>query len=414
MIEDPPRASPTLPRVDLSARDEFRQFWRVLLTAVLGTAFGSLAGYTFGVFAEPLARAFGVSLASVGAWNTLWVAATILAAPFIGRMADRYGARKIALWFNPLLAFSLASCSLANGSIWTLYIGAMLIGATSPGASGMIYGRVVNTWFKAGRGAALGLMSAGVGLSSFAGPRVAQGVIDAFGWRAGFLGLGAATLLGLPFLWLWLRERHESADPAAPVTIEAGHSRSQAFRLPTFWLLIAGNLLWGLSVGGTNFMVPFLTESGVTRTQAATYAGLFGLASLLGRVGNGFVIGRLPAPYICAGAFVAQAGAFALFYSGGVAWALVLILLLGFILGVQVNCFDYCMPRYFGIKSFSEISGLMLIANGTGVAISTPLFGHLRDTSGSYAVPYLATAAAMLVPAVVMFLLGRHPFLKNT
>jgi len=61
-----------------------------------------------------------------------------------------------------------------------------------------------------------------------------------------------------------------------------------------------------------------------------------------------------------------------------------------------------------------EISGLMLISNGIGIAISTPLFGYLRDASGSYALPYLATAGVMIAPAVVMFVLGRHPFLKNT
>lgn len=411
MVESLPLSPPS---VELSARDEFGQYWSVLLAALVGTAFGSLAGYTFGVFVEPLSHAFGVSLASVGAWNTFWVAATIIAAPLVGRMADRYGARRIALWFNPLLAFSLASCSLAAGSIWALYVGAMLIGASSPGASPMIYGRVVNNWFKQGRGAALGLMSAGIGLSSFAAPRVAQSVIDTFGWRAGFVGLGAATLIGLPFLWIWLRERRDSVDRAGAAVAESGYSRSDALRLPTFWLMIAGNLLWGLSVGGTNFLVPYLTEIGVSRSQAATYAGLFGLASLLGRVVNGFVIARVPAPYVCAGAFFVQAAAFALFYSAGISGALVLILLLGVILGVQVNCFDYCTARYFGIKSFSEISGLMLIANGAGMAISTPLFGYLRDTSGNYGVPYFATAAMMLLPAALMFLLGRHPFHKNT
>ena len=405
--------TPSPPSVELSARGEFRQYWRVLLAALLGTAFGSLAGYTFGVFAEPLSHAFGVSLASVGAWNTFWVATTIIAAPLVGRMADRYGARRIALWFNPLLAFSLASCSLA-GSIGALYIGAMLIGASSPGASSMIYGRVVNNWFKQGRGAALGLMSAGIGLSSFAGPRVAQIVIDAFGWRAGFVGLGVATLVGFPFLWIWLRERRDSADRVGAAVAETGHSRSEALRLPTFWLMIAGNLLWGLSVGGTNFLVPYLTEIGMSRSLAATYAGLFGLASLLGRVVNGFVIARLRAPYMCAGAFFVQAAALALFYYAGISGALVLILLLGVILGVQVNCFDYCTVRYFGIKSYGEIAGLMLIANGAGIAISSPLFGYLRDTSGNYGVPYFATAAMMLVPAALMFLLGRHPFHKNT
>lgn len=413
MISDPaPPPAIELP-AELSARGEFRRYWRIVLAASLGTAFGSMAGYTFGVFAEPLSRAFHVSLAAVGAWNTLWVAATILAAPLVGRMADRIGARRVALVSNPLLAFSLASCGVAGGSIWTLYLGAVMIGATSPGASPLIYGRVINTWFKAGRGVALGLMSAGIGLSSIVGPRLSQGVIDAFGWRAGFLALGAATLVGFFFLFLWLRERRDFAEPgAAPA--ETGHSRREAFRLPTFWLIAAGNLLWGLSVGGTNFIVPFLTEHGLSRSQAATYAGLFGVTSLLGRVGNGFLIARRPAPYVCSCAFLVQAAAFGLLNFCGAAWALPPVLALGLVLGVMANCFDYCTARYFGVKSYSEISGMMLIANGIGVAISTPLFGYMRDVSGTYVLPYLATAAAMLAPAAVMFLLGRHPFLKDT
>ena len=413
MIPDPAPQPTAELLMELSAREEFRRYWRIVLAASLGTAFGSMAGYTFGVFAEPLARAFGVSLASVGAWNTLWVAATILVAPLVGRLADRFGGRRVALVFNPLLAFSLAGCAAAGGSIWTLYLGALMIGATSPGASPLIYGRVVNTWFKKGRGVALGLMSAGIGLSSIVGPRLAQGVMDAHGWRAGFLTLGAATLLGFIFLFLWLRERRDFAEPgAAPV--ETGHSRREAFRLPTFWLMAAGNLLWGLSVGGTNFIVPFLTEHDVSRSQAATYASLFGVASLMGRVGNGFVIARFSAPYICGCAFFAHAVAFGVMNYCGAGWALAPVLILGLMLGVVANCLDYCTARYFGVKSYSEISGMLLIANGIGIAISTPLFGYLRDVSGAYAVPYVATAVTMLAPSAVMFLLGRHPFLKDT
>ena len=401
------------PTLELTASEEFRRYWRIVLAAALGTAFGSLAGYTFGVFAEPLARAFGVSLAAIGIWNTLWVAATILVAPFVGRLADRFGGRRVALLFNPLLACSLAACAAAGSHIWTLYLGALLIGATSPGASTLIYGRVVNTWFKKGRGVALGLMSAGIGLSSIAAPRLTQGVMDAYGWRAGFVTLGAATLLGFIFLFLWLRERRDFAAPgAAPV--ETGHSRREAFRLPTFWLMAAGNFLWGLSVGGTNFIVPFLTEHGVSRSQAATYAGFFGVASLLGRIGNGFVITRFSAPYICGCAFFAHAVAFGVMNYCGAGWALAPVVTLGLMLGIVANCLDYCTARYFGVKSYSEISGMMLIANGVGIAISTPLFGYLRDFSGAYAFPYAASAVAMLVPTVVMFLLGRHPFLKGT
>jgi len=398
----------------LTAGEEFRQYWRIIVAAALGTAFGSMAGYTFGVFAEPLAKAFGVSLASVGAWNTIWVAATILVAPLVGRLADRYGGRRVALVFNPLLAFSLAVCAAATGSIWTLYLGALLIGATSPGASTLIYGRVVNTWFRKGRGIALGIMSAGIGLSSIVGPRLAQGVMDAHGWRAGFLVLGAATLLGFVFLFLWLRERRDVEAPGAAAPVETGHSRREAFRLPTFWLMAAGELLWGLSVGGTNFIVPFLTEHGTSRTQAATYAGVFGIASLLGRVANGFVIARFSAPIICGFAFLAHAAAFGTMGFCGATFALVPVIVLGLMLGVVANCLDYSTARYFGVKSYSEISGMLLIANGFGIAISSPLFGYLRDVSGAYTLPYVASAVTMLAPAAVMFLLGRHAFLKDT
>jgi predicted MFS family arabinose efflux permease len=396
-----------------SATDEFRRYWRIVLVAMLGTGFGSLFGYTFGIFAEPLSRAFHASFASVSFWITLYIVTMMVVAPVAGRMADRFGARRVALVCIPLLAASFASCGLLSGGIWTLYLGGVLIGCANPGASNLVYGRAINTWFRQGRGVALGVMSAGIGLGAIVGPLLVQAAIDTWNWRFGFFALGAATLAGFPLVYFWLHEQRECAAREVPAP-ETGYSRKEAFRLPTFWLMAAGNLLWGLGVGGTNFIVPFLTGKGLSRSQAATYMGLLGATSVLTRVMNGFIVARWPAPYICAGAFLGSAAAFAAL---GLSWqvgALAPILGLGLILGIQVNCFDYCTARYFGVKAYGEIAGMLGIANGIGMAISTPLFGYLRDVSGAYAVPYLATAAVMLIPAGVMFLLGRHPFLKNT
>jgi MFS family permease len=83
----------------MSAAEELRRGWRIVLGSLCGIAFGvtGLFFYSTGIFLRPVASEFGWTRAS-GSMINLVAALTLAAtAPFAGRIVDKVGARRVAL-----------------------------------------------------------------------------------------------------------------------------------------------------------------------------------------------------------------------------------------------------------------------------------------------------------------------------
>src|SRR5258708_9359200 len=67
----------------------------------------------------------------------------------------------------------------------------------------------------------------------------------------------------------------------------------------TFWLMVCGFSLVGASVHACVIhLVPMLTDRGVSAENAALASSALGVALLLGRVGSGYVLDHVFAPYV--------------------------------------------------------------------------------------------------------------------
>jgi predicted MFS family arabinose efflux permease len=274
------------------------------------------------------------------------------------------------------------------------------------------YSRAINGWFEAGRGTALGLMACGLGLAATIGPRIFQHVIDAHSWRTGFLVMGAAALVPLPVMALLLHERRDAGGPI-PAAPETGYTRRQAIRQPVFWLMAVASFFWLFAFGHVVHLVSFLTACGLTRTEAATYAGLLGAASIVGRLATGLIIDRVNVPFVCALVFFMQAAALAALGLFQGRFAVAAIAVMGFSHGAEIDCIGYLTVGYFGLKCYGEIFGLIVVATVLGSALGPLAFGFMRDASGAYSLPYLVMAAFAAGSATLMVCVGRFPALPK-
>jgi cyanate permease len=68
------------------------------------------------------------------------------------------------------------------------------------------------------------------------------------------------------------------------------------------------------------------------------------------------------------------------------------------------------VSRYFGLRSFADIYGLVFGAFGLAGAFGPLLMGAGFDITGSYHVPLIAFFAATLVAAVLMTRLGPYRY----
>ena len=101
-----------------TSAQEWQAYWPLVLSAMIGLAFGTIMGGSLGLFMEPLNHEFGWSRTQISAGMTLSALIGIPLTPFVGALIDKYGPRRIAIPGVALVGLALAAFSLLTGSLW--------------------------------------------------------------------------------------------------------------------------------------------------------------------------------------------------------------------------------------------------------------------------------------------------------
>lgn len=386
-----------------------------MIAVVLGICFGSVPAYSLGAFIQPLSEEFGWSVTQITGWMLSWSIGAIISAPIAGHLADRIGAKGVSLVSLTLLAAVLATTGLAVKTLPQYYFSGFVIGAVVSGTSAITYGRIVSSLFTAGLGTALGLMSTGIGASAIIGPRLMQAIIDSYDWQTAYYVLAAFPVIILPLLALWLREGHREDMVADRAPKGEGYTLAAAMRMPVFWVMSVGSLLYGICVGGVSVnLMPFLATEGLSRAEAASALGLFGFATISGRFLTGIIIDRvrIHASVLMAVVLAAEAGAFVLLAYGGTGVALLVALpVFGFAVGAEADCLAYCAVRIFGRRNYGSIFGILgIVMLYIGTGVGPVLFSLAQEASGSYAVAFNIWTVLALAAAPLFLWVARIPF----
>jgi predicted MFS family arabinose efflux permease len=259
----------------------------------------------------------------------------------------------------------------------------------------------------------------GMGLGAFIGPSLAQFFIDKMGWRLAYVGLAALPLLiALPVVAIFLVgrpqdvgllpdgvEEHNVVDRSS--TVVPGMTMSEAMRTPTFWLLCAIFFTVAACGNGTvAHVAQLLTDAGASTRSAAFAASMFGLASIFGRVGNGYLVDRFFAPRVIAVIFAAATIGIAMLWSGCIGTAAyVAMFLVGLAIGAEADVMPFLISRYFGMRSMGELYGCAFGSYTLGVAAGRYLIAAGFDATGSYKTPLAYAAVALLLTTFATFLL---------
>lgn len=375
--------------------------WRIVLVAGIGLFMGyvPIIGFTFSVFFNPLSREFNWSRAEVSLAFSLSLLVLSLALPTAGRLVDRFGARRVILSSAALFGLGLISFYFLSPRLWHFYAVYLILGMVGGGVSPVPYYKVISHWFDKRRGLALGLAMAGAGLGHFVLPSFAYLLIAEAGWRAAYLVLGLMVMLvTIPVVGLFLKETPQSlglwpdGEAGARAALERGGSRKQgltwreARRTGTFWLMCAAFFLVSTCLTGCLIhMVPMLTDRGLSAQSAAFAVSLIGGATLLGRLGTGYMLDRFFAAYVAVILFCGAAlGVLLLWGGASEALAFAAAILIGLGMGAEGDLMAYLVGRYFGLRAFGEIYGYVLAIYTLGALLGPVLMGLNFDLLGSY------------------------------
>jgi predicted MFS family arabinose efflux permease len=356
---------------------------------------------------KALQAQFGWTRSQVSLGPTVLIAALGLASPLVGLAADRWGERALIAPCLVILALFFAGLSRLGPDISQYYLAVAAMAVIASGSSTPTFTRVLTATFDKARGTALGIGLVGTGLASTLAPPILSRVIADHGWRAGYLALALTVAAATPVILLLL-----GRGPRTVVRSAAGEGAElgEALRDPIFWSLAAAFFLVALaSPGLIVHFVPLLTDQGVSPAVAAALASAIGLCIIVGRVTTGLIIDRRFAPRVAAALMAVSAAGFLVLALGGARMALAGAAAVGLSFGAEVDLIGYLGSRYFGLRSYGKIYGLLYAACLAGTALSPLAYGWVVDRSGSYR-PMLIAAAGLLGVAALIFATMR-PFL---
>ncbi len=367
--------------------------WRIVAICHIGVlvGFATVFIYSFSLMVKPLQQEFDGIREQISRAFSLAAISVAICSPFMGKLFDRFEPHKIIVSFMVAFGLGLASLAWLTPHLDRLYATAVFIGVAGTGTYQLGYARVVASWFERRLGGALSFVVAGSGVGSLFFPPLVQHLIATYGWRHTYLLLAALPLfVGAPLTLIFARSlranpARAAADPSAAVESQ-GKAWREAIRTRSFWLLAFGVCCISLSENGAlAHLAPMLSDRGFKLSEAALVVSILGGSSLAGRLILGWLLDYLEGSYIATFSLLAAgAGMFLLAHAASFHAASVAALIGGLGMGCELDLIPYMLKRYFGLRSFSTLYGLIYSVFAVAGATAPLLLGHIYDISGSY------------------------------
>lgn len=384
---------------------------RVLAAVTAGMGAGYLLNhYIANTFAPNLIEEFGWSrsgFALIGAFGLI----SLLVIPIVGRMTDRFGSRRVAMIGVVALPLTFVAYSQMSGSL-TAYavitvIQNLVAGATT---SSVVYSRLIAERFVAARGLALAIAATSPALVGLLGTPLLQNVIDAHGWRTGYVVVaGWTAVVGSLALILIPRRSPDDQVKAKRKRRTACEDYPLVLRNPAFWAIFAGfflcNLIYPMQSTQMKLM---LLENGASAGFAALLISVFAGGVMVGRIVCGLALDRFPVHFVAAIAMGLPAiGLFMLAF--GVSEPAVLglaVVLMGLSLGAESDLAAYLVMRYFQVEIYGTVLGLVVTSLALSATAGAMLLSMTLNLVDHFWLYMLLAGISSVVGSLLFLLLG--------
>jgi OFA family oxalate/formate antiporter-like MFS transporter len=386
--------------------------WFVVAAAFTVTFVGFGSAYTFSAFVEALQKDFAASRGSVSLVFSLAGFLYFGLGVVTGPLADRWGARSLAVVGMILVGLGLALASAAR-SLTEVYLAYGLGVGLGVGCSYVPAVGTVQRWFVRRRGLASGLAVSGIGVGTLVMPPLAASLIEALGWRGAYLALGAiAATLGAGMAVLIERDpRDRGLSPdgdALPPDVGAaeptGASVREAIRSRRFAGLYAACLLcsFGAFVPFAH-LAPSALDHGLSQSSAVLLVGMIGIGSTAGRFFLGGLADRIGRRPSLLAMFVGMALAMMIWALSTQFWSLTTFALAyGVFYGGWVALLPALVADYFGDRNVGSVIGILYTSVAFGTLVGPTAAGFAFDISQSYTLPILAGAGTNIIAAGIL------------
>lgn len=350
----------------------------------------------FGLWLQPITQSQGWTRETfafaIAIQNLSWGVCGI----FAGMLADRLGAFKVLLGGAVLYSLGLLGMALSpTGFLFTLTAG-VLIGAAQAGTTyAVIYGIIGRNISADKRSWAMGVAAAAGSFGQFLMVPIESFLISNIGWQQALVILAGAVLLIMP-LALGLRESSFASGQAPKRDQTIAQALREAFKYPSFQLLMAGYFVCGFQVVFIGVHMPsYLRDKGLSPQVAGYALALIGLFNVFGTYAAGSLGQRMAKKNILVFIYFARAVVIAVFIAVPLTPMSVYIFasLMGLLWLSTVPVTNAAVAQIFGVAHLSMLSGFVFFSHQIGSFLGVWLGGVLYDRTGSYDIVWYITIA---------------------
>ncbi|MFO1244481.1 MAG: MFS transporter [Ramlibacter sp.] len=358
----------------------------------------------FGLWLQPITQAqnwtretfaFAIAIQNLS-WGVFGI--------FAGMLADRFGAFRVLILGSLLYGAGLAGMALASTPLTFTLTAGVLLGAAQAGTTyAVVYGVIGRQIDPAKRSWAMGVAAAAGSFGQFLMVPVEGFLISGLGWQQALLMLALVVLLISP-LALGLREPG-FVGGSAPVREQSiAQALREAFKYPSFQLLMAGYFVCGFQVVFIGVHMPsYLKDKGLSPMVASYALALIGLFNVFGTYIAGSLGQKMAKRKILAFIYLARAVAIAVFLVVPLSPLSVYVFasVMGLLWLSTVPPTNATVAQIFGVAHLSMLGGFVFFSHQIGSFMGVWLGGYLYDRTGSYDVVWYIAIALGIFAALV-------------
>lgn len=365
--------------------------------------------YIAGIFAPQLIDAFGWTRSQFALVGMATLMA-LIGMPIAGRLADLWGAKRVAtvgVILGPIIYFSL---SQMNGNFYmfmmlcvmqTLFVG--------PATTTAVYSRLIAENFKMARGTALAIAASVPAAVGAAAIPVLAYMIHEYDWRAAYQVVALSVAIG-GLLAILLMPPPPNSHGTDNLHSAKPMKYSSIIRNPAFKLLLLGMFLCNLTLSAqaTQIKLIFL-EKGTAVYYANLALSLYAVGVIVGRLFCGFTLDRFPSHYVATvGLGLPGIGLLILALAPADPALLIFgVVLLGMAMGAELDIAGFLVMKYFNINIYSSAYSLIAIGTAMSAAAGSAILSMILSQYDSFVPFLLMTGIITIIGSLFFFKLGK-------
>lgn len=397
-------------------QEKIHYAWWIMVSccAIAFTVLGFMCN-SVGIFLSPVCEELGFTRGAISFYLTLHQLIMAATLPIAGKLFPKVNIRIILPAAMVIFAGSFVLISQGDSIIYW-YIAGIMQGIAGGFLVYLPVPILINNWFKAKSGFALGLSLAFSGVGGAIFNPIGQYIINNYGWRMGYITLGvSAAIISLPFLLLVVRfkpadiglQPYGSGEAAsggqAPVL--TGVSAAKALKTPSFYLMFFTGALLALNANFNPHLPGYLISLGYPGMIAATVTSTMMIGVIIGKIGLGILNDKFGLKFASAIGLLGGFLAVVLLLMGKS--SVNLIYIGSFCLGIGLSMLTVEPPlilkAIFGPKEFSAIYSYVTMIQAIVGAAAVSIFGLIFDLTKSFAVDLIIVGIAYLVCLLFIF-----------